>query len=78
MRNPLWALPLAAPLGVLQLPRAQLLCLFMARAAVLVDPSLSVNISQWTASWYAWTAPAWLFWYLAAVTKVFPRNQGLE
>ena len=65
MRNPPWALPLAAPLGFLQLPTAQLLCLFMAMAAVLVSVQILWRL-------YLGSSPPWLAGVIAGVFSPLP------
>jgi len=54
--------------------------IFFSSAAFLIinGAALTLILMHRTSFWYAWTAPAWLFWYLAAGTTAFPRNQGLE
>jgi Glycosyltransferase family 87 len=54
--------------------------IFFSSAAFLIinGAALTLILMHRTSFWYAWTAPAWLFWYLAAATTAFPRNQGLE
>jgi hypothetical protein len=54
--------------------------IFFSSAAFLIinGAALTLILMHRTSFWYAWTAPAWLFWYLAARATAFPRNQGLE
>lgn len=65
MRNPPWALPLAAPFGFLQLPTAQLLCLFMAIGAVLVSVQILWRL-------YLGNSPPWLAGVITGVFSPVP------